>query len=250
MKKIGIDLGGTKIEAILLDEKLNEINRKRIPTQQEKGYDSIIKSIVSLVGDLKTTVDDDFSIGISTPGAISKKTGLIKNSNTECLIGKPLQEDLQSALKQKIIVENDANCFSLAEATLGAAKNYDVIFGVIMGTGVGGGIIVNGKIHRGRTNIAGEWGHHTLIQNGNKCYCGKNGCVETYLSGPALEKRWQELSGKTESLKSIVENLKDSNNSWKSEFLKNFGIALANVIDIRSRCNCFGRRRLKYFFSI
>ena len=233
MNKIGIDLGGTKIEGILLDESLNVVKKIRIPTEQEKGYISIIQSITSLVDELKSKSNSEVTIGLSTPGAISKKTGLIKNSNTQCIIGKPLQEDLQKGLEHEITIENDANCFALAEATLGAAKNYDVVFGVIMGTGVGGGIIINGKIHRGRTNIAGEWGHHTLKQNGNNCYCGKNGCVETYLSGPALEKRWTELTGKADSLELITNNLNDSKaNQWKSEFLANFGASLANVIDI------------------
>ena len=233
MNKIGIDIGGTKIEGILLDETYNVIKKIRIPTQQEKGYDSIIKSIISLIEELKQLVKTDFTVGVSTPGAISKKTGLIKNSNTQCIIGKPLQEDLVKGLNHEIKIENDANCFALAEATLGIAKNYDVVFGVIMGTGVGGGIIVNGNIHRGRTNIAGEWGHHKLKQNGNKCYCGKNGCVETYLSGPALERRWSELTGKKDSLESIIKNLDNSiAKQWKSEFLENFGSSLANVIDI------------------
>ncbi len=233
MNKIGIDLGGTKIEGILLDESLNVVKKIRIPTEQEKGYISIIQSITSLIDELKSKSNIEFTIGLSTPGAISKKTGLIKNSNTQCIIEKPLQEDLQKGLEHEITIENDANCFALAEATLGAAKNYDVVFGVIMGTGVGGGIIINGKIHRGRTNIAGEWGHHTLKQNGNNCYCGKNGCVETYLSGPALEKRWTELTGKADSLELITNNLNDSKaNQWKSEFLANFGASLANVIDI------------------
>ncbi|KKK53575.1 hypothetical protein LCGC14_3093430 [marine sediment metagenome] len=120
---------------------------------------------------------------------------------------KPIKEDLHKELDDKITIENDANCFALAEATMGAAKNYDVVFGVIMGTGVGGGIVLNGKIHQGRTFIAGEWGHHTLKQKGNSCYCGKNGCVETYLSGPALEKRWKEITGKNETLSSIVNNI-------------------------------------------
>ena len=130
-------------------------------------------------------------------------------------------------------MENDANCFTLAESKLGAAKNYNMVFGVIMGTGVGGGIVVNGKLHKGRTNIAGEWGHHTLKKGGNKCYCGKNGCVETYISGPALEKSWKELTGKTESLSLIIQNLtSDTAKQWKIEFLENFGTSLANVIDI------------------
>jgi len=233
VNKIGIDLGGTKIEGILLDDRFNVVERTRIPTQQEKGYKSIINSIVSLVEELKIKASDNVTIGVSAPGAISKKSGLIKNSNTQCLIGMPLKEDLKQALDQEITIENDANCFALAEATLGAAKNHNVVFGVIMGTGVGGGIVINGEVHRGRTYIAGEWGHHTLRVNGNKCYCGKLGCVETYISGPALEKRWTELTGKTESLPSIIHNLDtEKGQQWKKEFLENFGIGLANVIDI------------------
>lgn len=233
MNKIGIDLGGTKIEGILLDDSFNVVERTRIPTQQEKGYKSIINSIVSLVKELKIKASDNVTIGVSAPGAISKKSGLIKNSNTQCLIGMPLKEDLKQALDQEIAIENDANCFALAEATLGIAKNHNVVFGVIMGTGVGGGIVINGEIHKGRTYIAGEWGHHTLRVNGNKCYCGKLGCVETYISGPALEKRWTELTGKTESLPSIIHNLDpEKGQQWKKEFLENFGIGLANVIDI------------------
>ncbi len=234
MNKIGIDLGGTKIEGIFLDDKFNVIERTRIPTQQEKGYNSIINSIVSLVNSLKKNPGDTVSIGVSAPGAISKKTGLIKNSNTCCLIGMPLKEDLEQALKQKIALDNDANCFTIAEATLGAAKEYNVVFGVIMGTGVGGGIVINGNLHRGRTNIAGEWGHHTLRIDGNKCYCGKLGCVETYISGPALEKRWTSITGKTEALPLIIQNIDNTKSGlkWKKEFLENFAIGLANVIDI------------------
>ena len=233
MNKIGIDLGGTKIEGILLDNSFNVVERTRIPTQQEKGYKSIINSIVSLVEVLKIKAHDNVTIGVCAPGAISKKSGLIKNSNTQCLIGMPLKEDLKQALDQEIAIENDANCFALAEATLGVAKNHNIVFGVIIGTGVGGGIVINGEIHKGRTHIAGEWGHHTLRINGNKCYCGKLGCVETYISGPALEKRWTELTGKAESLPSIIPNLDTTKGQqWKKEFLENFGIGLANVIDI------------------
>ena len=234
MNKIGIDLGGTKIEGISLDDKLNVVERTRILTHQEKGYKSIIDSIASLVDKLKTKSDDTVTIGLSAPGAISKKTGLIKNSNTQCLIGMPLKEDLQQALNQKIAMDNDANCFTIAEATLGAAREHNVVFGVIMGTGIGGGIVINGNIHKGRTNIAGEWGHHTLRIDGNKCYCGKLGCVETYISGPALEKRWAKLTGKTESLSSIIQNIDNTKIGlqWKKEFLENFAIGLANVIDI------------------
>ena len=233
MHKIGIDLGGTKIEGILLDEKYNTIQRKRIETRQENGYDSIVQSIISLINELRAKTDEKTSVGICTPGVTGADSGLIKNSNTQCLIGMPLKNDLENVLRFEIVMENDANCFALAESVLGSAKGHDVVFGVIIGTGVGGGIVINGTLHKGRTNIAGEWGHHTLHPNGNECYCGKQGCVETYISGPALEKRWFEITGKKESLQSIVQDLSDEKaKQWKKEFLENFGTSLSNVIDI------------------
>jgi len=233
MHKIGIDLGGTKTEGILLDEKHNIIERKRIKTPQENGYDSIVKSITFLINDLKKKTSEKTSIGLCTPGVTDPNSGLIKNSNTQCLIGMPLKNDLENILAQKILMENDANCFALAESLLGSAKGHEVVFGVIMGTGVGGGIVINGTIHKGRSNIAGEWGHHILHPNGNECYCGKRGCVETYISGPALERSWFEITGTKESLQSITQNLSfEKAEQWKSEFLENFGMALANVIDI------------------
>lgn len=231
MYKLGVDLGGTKTEAILLDENFSVIKRKRIPTPQN-DYQKILDSISSLVLDISKNVTD-FSLGVCTPGAISKQTGLIKNSNTQCLIGKSLKEDLENKLGKKISMENDANCFAMAEATLGAGINFDLIFGVILGTGVGGGIVINKKLHSGRTNIGGEWGHHTLHRNGNLCYCGKHGCVETYISGPALENHWKNLSGKSQSLKEILPDIDNEyGKKWKDEFLENFGYGLANVIDI------------------
>lgn len=220
------------MEGICLDEQSDVVARKRIPTNQQDGYKSILNSISVLVSDVTKNVSD-YTVGICTPGAISKKTGMIKNSNTQCLIGMPLQTDLEQILGKKIAMENDANCFAMAEATMGAAAGYGIVFGVIMGTGVGGGIIIDGKIHRGRTYIAGEWGHHTLHPNGNRCYCGKSGCVETYISGPALEKRWLQITGKKEPLTAIVQSLNgDDGKMWKKEFLDNFGAGLANVIDI------------------
>jgi len=230
--RIGIDLGGTKIEGISLDEKLQVIQRRRIPTNQQNGYKSIVSSVASLISQLTENLPE-YTVGICAPGAISKKTGLVKNSNTQCLIGMPLKDDLEKLLGRKITMDNDANCFAMAEATMGAAVGYGVVFGVILGTGVGGGIVIDGKVHRGRTYIAGEWGHHTLHKNGNKCYCGKLGCVETYISGPALEKKWKTITCREESLLTIVKNL-DSNNAqkWKQEFLDDFGTGLANVIDI------------------
>ena len=229
--KIGVDLGGTKIESVLLDDGFGVLKRKRIPTPQN-NYRQILNSISSLVLEMSENVSN-FSLGICTPGAISKQTGLIKNSNTQCLIGKPFKEDLENQIGKKISMENDANCFAMAEATLGVAREYDVVLGVILGTGVGGGIVIDKKLHSGRTNIAGEWGHHTLHRDGNLCYCGKTGCVETYISGPSLENQWAKLTGKSQHLPEILSNVdSEIGKKWKACFLENFGYALANVIDI------------------
>ena len=231
MFKVGIDLGGTKTEVILLDPKLNVLQRKRVSTPNQ-NYEKIIKTISDLIGDVTQNISN-FTVGVCTPGAISKQTGLIKNSNTQCLIGKPFQDDLKKILKKDILIENDANCFTMAESLLGSARDFDTVFGIIMGTGVGGGIVYQKKLLVGRTNIAGEWGHHTLIRNGNPCYCGKHGCVETYLSGPALESSWKKLSGYSKPMHEIIRDLDGpSAEIWKNDFLENFGYALANVIDI------------------
>jgi fructokinase len=154
---------------------------------------------------------------------------VLKNSNTQCLIGKPIKKDIESIVGKEIKIDNDANCFSQAEAILGAGKGYNVVFGVIMGTGVGGGIVINGNVHKGHQSIAGEWGHSILHHGGHLCYCGKRGCVETYLSGPALEKSYTEFTGKKKPLKEISAN---PHEEWKLVFLDNFGMALSNVINI------------------
>ena len=236
MNRIGIDLGGTKIEGVLLSSDNKMIERKRIHTKQEEGYESIIYRIVKLINNIKSISIKDCQIGICTPGALDIKTGILKNSNTVCLIGKPIKEDLESELKCSIAIDNDANCFAMAEALLGSGKNYEIVFGVIMGTGVGGGLVLNRKIHHGRLFIAGEWGHQVLYPNGRDCYCNKKGCVETYLSGPSLEKEWEKNSNEFLPLKKIIElydnRPNDNYTKWKNEFLSNFGIALSNVINI------------------
>ena len=231
MYKIGVDLGGTKTEIIVLDENLNVLERKRVSTPQN-NYNEIIHTIETLVSEVSQNISD-FSLGICCPGSISKQTGLIKNSNTQCLIGKSLKKDLEHKLQKTISIENDANCFTLSESKMGAGIGFNLVFGVILGTGVGGGIVINNILHCGRTNIAGEWGHHTLHQNGNSCYCGKSGCVETYISGPSLEKRWNKITGLTQSMPEIINNFDYAiGKQWKDEFLENFGYGLANVIDI------------------
>ena len=231
--RLGIDLGGTKIEAIIIDDQFQVIERKRTLTLRDEGYDAILQRIIDLSKEMIKIGKIDSSIGICTPGTIEASTGLLKNSNTVCLIGKPIQQDLEDALGLPVLMENDANCFALAEATIGAAKKFEVVFGVILGTGCGAGIVVNKKIHRGPNRIAGEWGHHTLYQGGRDCYCGSQGCTESYISGTALEKEWKELSGSYSSVTDIIDNkLYESHPEWKENFMNNFGLALANVIDI------------------
>ena len=227
MKRIGIDLGGTKIESALLDEDNSVLQRKRIWTPD--AYEGILDSICDLVSELDS---DDARVGVCAPGFISDD-GTVRNSNTASLRGRRLQRDLEAKLGRAILMENDANCFAMAEARLGAAHGCSTVFGVIMGTGVGGGIILDGKVHKGRSRIAGEWGHHILHSGGRECYCGGRGCAETYISGPALERRWRELSGDRMRLEDAARYLDTIHGRrWKAEFLADFGVALANVIDI------------------
>ena len=231
--RIGIDLGGTKIEAIIIDDQFQVIDRKRIPTLRDEGYDAIINRIIDLSKEMIGIGDIDGPIGICTPGTIEATTGLLKNSNTVCLIGKPIQKDMEDALGIPVLMENDANCFALAEATIGAAKKYDVVFGVILGTGCGAGIVMNKKIHRGANAIAGEWGHHTLYPDGRSCYCGNQGCTESYISGTALESEWKELTGEFATVTDVIDNkMYEPHPEWKENFMMNFGRALSNVIDI------------------
>jgi len=204
----GIDLGGTKIEGLICHRHgaHDPIERQRLDTESASGYDHIIARIVELVDLLskKSGLPIPTRIGVAAPGTTDPHTGLLKNSNTVCLNGRPLQADLQDALGRPVIIENDANCFALAEATLGAAVEHPSVFGVILGTGVGGGLVIHKKILPGRHGIAGEWGHNVLDENGASCYCGKKGCVETVLSGPSLEKFYAAASGQKLPLPDIA----------------------------------------------
>ena len=231
MYKVGVDVGGTKIEAVLLDDLLEPIQRKRISTPKD-NYEQILDTISYLVGEITANISD-FSVGVCAPGTTSRISNLVINSNTVCLIGKPLRQDLENKLGRQVALDNDANCFAVAEATMGSAKGYRVVFGVIMGTGVGGGIVIDGKPHHGRMNIAGEWGHHTLHPCGNACYCGRVGCAETYLSGPALEKKWSKVTNRHQPMLEIVQNLNNpAGRRFKANWLKDFGMGISNVIDI------------------
>ena len=208
--RIGIDLGGTKIEAIALDNSGNELFRQRVATPQGE-YVKILQVIKQIINDVEKEIGQQGSIGIGTPGALSPASGLLRNSNSVCMNGMPVKEDLEKILKSDIRIANDANCFALSEATDGAATGASVVFGVIVGTGTGGGVVVNGHILTGPNAIAGEWGHNPLPwpkdeeRPGPECYCGKFGCVETFLSGPGLAIDYFKHANKKVTAKEIVE---------------------------------------------
>lgn len=186
--RIGIDLGGSKIEIIALADSGSELLRRRITTPRN-DYDATLTAVVTLVEQAERDLGQRGSVGIGIPGVESPATGLIKNANSTCLIGKSLRRDLQTQLQREVRLANDANCFALSEATDGAGEGAEVVFGVILGTGVGGGIVVRGQVLTGANAIAGEWGHNAMPGNEDfqpMCYCGRSGCVETFLSGPAL----------------------------------------------------------------
>lgn len=246
MFRIGIDLGGTKIEGIVLDEQairlrqdfgaIGEIFRRRIETQQEKGYRHILNRIKELHEELSAQIkNQSHTFGIGTPGAISPRTGLMKNSNTVCLNGQPLKADFEKILGRKIEIQNDANCFAMAEALHGAGRGKKLVFGVIMGTGCGGGIVHNGEVIVGRQAIAGEWGHMSIAPDGPLCYCGQRGCVETYISGGGAEASYAGQFGTKKSFREVEKDFY-AGEPKAVEFMKiyfrNFGRALANLIDV------------------
>lgn len=207
----GIDLGGTKIEGVILESIANPtpIIRTRIDTESSKGYDHILGQIAKLVKELEQKSGlRPRAIGVGTPGVLDPTLLTMKNCNTTALNGMPLQKDLEALLQLPLVLANDANCFALAETHWGAAKQQApgarMVFGIIMGTGVGGGIVIDGKIWNGRHGIAGEWGHNFLDESGGACYCGKTGCVETIISGPALERYYASLTGSPLRLKEIA----------------------------------------------
>jgi len=236
MFRIGIDLGGTKIEGIALDDRGGERFRKRINTEQQHGYDHILDRVSGLYGELTASIQGaPHTFGIGTPGAISRRTGLLKNSNTVCLNHQPIKDDLERRLGRKIEIQNDANCFAMAEALHGAGQGKNLVFGVIMGTGCGGGIVHKGEVITGRQSIAGEWGHTSIDPNGPACYCGQRGCVETYISGGGAEARYAEQYGEKRSFVEIEQAYRRGESravEFMKTFFRHFGRALANVIDI------------------
>jgi fructokinase len=238
----GIDLGGTKIEGAIV-ESLNPVKiatRLRLPTEKEKGYEHIINQIANVVELLKKESGlSPEKLGIGTPGTLDPATGLLKNSNTTVLNGRPVHLDLGKKLGIPVAIANDANCFAVAEARLGAvAKKLPeakVVFGVIMGTGVGGGLVIDGKVRNGLHGIAGEWGHNFLDYSGGNCYCGKIGCVERLISGSALEQYYAEMSRNALKLSEIYERAKGGMDDYAmmtiERLLEFFGKSMAMVIN-------------------
>ena len=226
--RIGIDIGGTKIEALALNAAGREVFRRRIPTPRG-DYDATIAAVVSLVAEAGAG-----TVGVGIPGALSRATGLVKNANSTWLNGRPLKEDLERVLKRQVRLENDANCFALSESVDGAGQGARVVFGVILGTGVGGGIVVDGRVLTGPNAIAGEWGHNPLPLPTAAdlplpaCYCGRFGCVETYLSGPGLARDHKAVTGESASPEEIVVR----NSNTISRYEERLARALATVINL------------------
>ncbi len=239
----GIDLGGTKIEGVVIEsrEHPNVLARLRVPTEQAGGYDHIIGQIKKLIGMLEQASGlKPGRIGMGTPGTIDPPTQLMKNCNTTVLNQQPLHRDLETALGMPVAMANDANCFAVAEARFGVVKRKvpgaRVVFGVILGTGVGGGVVVNGKALNGLQGIAGEWGHNFLDESGGMCYCGREGCVETMISGPALERYYAKMAGAKMKLADIVARDYAGEDpvaaQTLSRLLEYWGKAIAYVINI------------------
>ena len=235
--RLGIDLGGTKIEIVALADDSAELLRRRVPAPRG-DYLGTLTAVARLVKEAENQLGQRGSIGIGIPGAESRVTGLIKNANSTWLIGKPLRRDLETLLKREVRLANDANCFALSEATDGAAAGAEVVFGVILGTGVGGGIVANGKVFTGANAIAGEWGHNRLPGDESdwpECYCGRNGCVETFLSGPGMKRDHAKTNGEILNPKEIATRAVAGNAACEStlrRYEQRLARALAQVINI------------------
>jgi N-acetylglucosamine kinase len=239
MNPFGVDLGGTKIEGAVVDSKRPDraVCRLRVPTESSRGYAHVIRQVAKLVGMLerKSGIGRPACIGIGTPGVIDPQTGVLKNSNTTCLNGRRVREDLAAALGAEARLANDANCFALAEAMFGAGRNRRVVIGLILGTGCGGGVVVDGRVLDGLHGIAGEWGHNPICGERTPCYCGRRGCVETVISGPSLERFYRERTGQSLGLQAIAERAGAGERAAVATLRRlraKFGEAIAAVINI------------------
>jgi fructokinase len=238
--RLGIDLGGTKIEILALDTQGAERFRQRMPTPQG-DYAAILRTIANLVDAAERALGAEGSVGIGTPGSISRATGLLRGSNSVCLNGKPIKRDFEQMLGREVRITNDANCFALSEASDGAGRGFDVVFGVILGTGVGGGVVVGGRVLDGPNAIAGEWGHNPLPwprddeRPGDPCFCGHCGCIETFLAGPALERDHARATGEALTTHEIVQRVRSgdaASTATLGRYEERLARALAHVMNI------------------
>ncbi len=239
--RLGIDLGGTKTEIIALGDDGRELVRRRVPTPKE-SYDDVIRTMHDLVTGVEGELNARGTVGVAIPGTISPMTGLVKNANATRLIGHPLDKDLSAALGRDVRVANDANCFALSEATDGAAAGRDIVFGIIAGTGVGGGVCVGGRVLTGAHAIAGEWGHNPLprpsieeVENSPQCYCGRKGCIEAWCSGPAFEAQFKNRAGRSLKAADIVAAASQGDaNAIEAieQFLDRFARSIATLVNI------------------
>jgi fructokinase len=238
--RIGIDLGGTKIEGLVLDHGGREIARRRIPTPRG-DYGGIIAAIAGLVATLEQEAGVTASVGVGIPGSISPATGLVKNANVTEINGQRLDADLAAALARPVRVQNDANCFALSEAVDGAGSGAEVVFGVIIGTGVGGGIVVNRQVLAGRHLIAGEWGHNPLpwpsvaeVEEAPACFCGKRGCIETWVSGTGFQKDFARATGRQMQAQEIMAAIAGDSQAEAAyqRYVERLARALASIVNV------------------
>ena len=235
--RIGIDLGGTKTEVVVLDPRGEIVWRLRCPTPTDDGYSAIIENIADLVRQAQARIPEDetATVGIGIPGSIRHDTGSVQNANTTCLIGRPLRQDIEALIGRSVAVDNDANCFTLAESLAGAARGFALVFGVIIGTGCGGGLFIDGQVRVGPHAIAGEWGHFVADPQGAPCYCGNRGCVETLISGGGVERRFFENTGRRLTMPDIVSGARAGDPACSKtfdRFLDDFGRCLGGLISV------------------
>ncbi len=240
MIRIGIDLGGTKIEGVAISASGDPLAGRRVPTPRD-DYDGTVRAIAALVGALESEAGARATVGIGMPGAVSPATGLVKNANSTWLNGRPLRQDLERALARSVRLANDANCFALSEACDGAGAGAEVVFGVIIGTGTGGGVVVRRRVLTGPNAVAGEWGHNPLPwpepedMPGRDCYCGRRGCIETFLSGPGLARDHERVTGARMSAEAIAARAAGGDSHAEAtlrRYVSRMARALASIINV------------------
>jgi len=239
--RIGVDLGGTKIEGIVLSDKGQVVEKVRVNTPAD-AYDDTVAALCQLIESLQSDSKKKYSVGIGTPGTLSAPGNIMKNCNSICLNGEPLKKDVEKRLGYEVRMENDANCFTLSEASFGVAKNASTVFGVILGTGTGGGIVVNGRLLNGPNRIAGEWGHNSIPSSARKlmdsdriCYCGRTNCIETLLSGRGLTQTYLERTGDeldAVELSRLHENGDQSASDCIQIYCQQLACCLATVVNV------------------